>query len=333
MQAVRTAINNRLSNASITGIHPIQHGKNEVYRISVRDGPYDQLVMKIGTATPHRVVKEGSIIKSVATATSLSVPDVIETLSSENPDNPLENPYILMECVPGQTGEPRVSDLPWEIFERVCYEAGRNLGVLHQTFTFHGVGPLQPTEMGLRAPKPADEWPDMFREVIQSQLSSLENSRFGNLLPDIREYTDQAVTELRNHAPYESVFTHMDYRIENLKLRMDTHPVTVGILDWGGAAAAPPVYELAHTEAILLNRPQLTADQKATLRSRFYDGYTETGPLSAPPAGTPFRQYRLAARLRLMKNIGKEMRGLSKGTFDARAREHIRFVRNLIEDL
>jgi len=328
---VRTAIHERLTDVSIINIQPIQRGTNTVYRIGLSDGPYDQLIMKVGTATPRRVVHEASVMQSVATSTSLPVPDVIETFSEDAAENPLEAPYILMEFVPGRTYEIGVTDLPAETLERACFEAGRNLGMLHGTFTFDGVGPLESTETGLTAPGATKEWPALFRQVVQSQLSSLADSRFGNLLPEIKKYTDQAVAELRNQAPYEPVLTHMDYRVGNLKLRTNDCPVTVGILDWGGAAAAPPAYELAHTEEILLNRPELTPDRKATLRNRFYEGYTEVGPLSAPPAGEPFEQYRLPARLRLMKHIDEEMQGLPKGTYDARAREHIRFVRDLIE--
>jgi aminoglycoside phosphotransferase (APT) family kinase protein len=332
LDAVRTAIGNQLTDVSIIDIQSIQHGTNTVYRIGLSNGPRDQLIMKVGAAKPRRVVHEARIMQSIASSTNLPVPDVIETLGEDDTENPLENPYILMEFVPGQTYEIGVTNLPAEAFERACFEAGRNLGMLHRTFTFDGVGPLQPTETGLTAPDAIGKWPDVFGQVVQSLLASLEESRFDNLLPEIREYTDQAVAELRNHAPYEPVFTHMDYRIENLKLRTDDRPVTAAILDWEGAAAAPPAYELAHTEAVLIDRPELTPDRKATLRNRFYEGYTETGPLSAPPAGTPFRHYRLPARLRLMKNIDEEMGGLPKGTYDARARGHIRFVRNLIED-
>lgn len=330
---VQAAVAEVWPEASVTDVRPLQEGKNSAYRVAVRNAQADEVALKVGTATPRRISNEPGIIERVRAATDLPVPPVFGTVPGDDPGNPLGFPYFLVDYVPGRTFDPRSDDLAPSTVDRVCYEAGRNLGTLHSSFRFDGVGPLEPTDGELVPPLAVDEWPDVYRGVVRSQLEELDGSRFDDLLPAIEAYADRAADELRTTGAFEPVFTHMDYRLENVKLGTDDRPVTAAILDWGGAAAAPPAYELAHTERILLGRSRFDADGRTGARDRFYEGYAETG--GSPPDRSSdghYRHYRLPARLRVMKHLDGAVEDGPDPDVDARAREHARAVRSLVGD-
>jgi aminoglycoside phosphotransferase (APT) family kinase protein len=306
-------------------------GKNEVHRASLDGAPATDVVLKAGTATPERVGNESTILDRVASATDLPVPAVRATVGGSDPDNPLDVPYLLMDAVEGRGYERGSDDLQPSTFERVCYEAGRNLGTLHTWLTFDGAGPLQPAPGGLAPPEGDTGWPTVYRLVVESQLDELAGSGVDDRLPDVEAYVDRVTDELRDTTGRDPVFTHMDYRLENLRLRPEARPVTAGILDWGGAAAAPPAYELAHTERILLDWPGADPDRGAAVRERFYDGYTEVGGRQ-PRESCPerFRHYRLTAHLRALKHHARELQDDPRPTVEDRVDDHVRSVERLL---
>jgi len=94
----------------------------------------------------------------------------------------------------------------------------------------------------------------------------------------------------------------MDYRPANLVLAPAGSTVTRAVLDWAGAAAAPPAYEVAHAEALLSDWPHLDEGERARLRDRFRSGYGEGR--AVPDVPDP---YRVDAQLRLMKHLEIEV--------------------------
>lgn len=333
MDDIRAAITDIWPDASVTDVNPLPGGKNSVYELSVVDAPAEAVIVKAGTATPRRVTNEAAVINYVSSATSLPVPTVYETVLRDDPVNPRDVPFYLMDVVPGGTFDRGSDELSPETFERVCYEAGQALGELHTSLSFGGVGPLEPSERGLTPAMSVEDWPSMYRRVVRSQVDELQGTQFDDWLPDIRAYADRAVEDLRAGEPVTPVFTHMDYRLENLKLRPGRRPVTAGILDWGGAAAAPAAYELAHTEQILLDWPLADPDRRAAVRNRFYEGYSEAGGSRPQPSReTRYQHYQLSARLRVMKHLDVEMEDASQSAIDDRVREHVQAIRDHLGD-
>lgn len=314
---------------SVRSVERIERGKNAVYRVAPEEGGEPDAVVKVGTASSGRVAVEPAVMDRVRTATDLPVPDVPGR--SPGGDGPLDHPWFLAEWVPGRTPDLRSKDLQFETLARVCREAGRNLGALHAAFSLDGVGPLVEDGEDLAPPNPVEKWPTLFERVVRSQLEELSGSRFDDALPAVEEALADAVAAMERAPPPDPVLCHLDYRLGNLVVRSDDRPATAGILDWGGAAAAPPAYELAHTEGILLDWPRFDADRTTMLRNRFYEGYEECGG-GRPALGSEdtTRWYRLPARLRLMKHLDQEMAGRPDVAVDRRAHEHVAALEELL---
>ncbi|WP_327051803.1 phosphotransferase family protein [Halomicrococcus gelatinilyticus] len=103
--------------------------------------------------------------------------------------------------------------------------------------------------------------------------------------------------------------------------------VTNGVLDWETPIAATAEYELAVTEAILVDWPWVDDERDRRLRERLYEGYRAVRDLHRDEAFEKRRRlYRVAGRVRLMRHVEEEMMGRSEAAVDDRAAEHRAFL-------
>lgn len=332
---IREAVGAALPDADLSEVAPVEEGKNTVFVVTVEpdsapgpefdpDPDFDsatrELVLKVGDhhfaagcrAEPH-------LLELVAERTRIPVPEVVDTGEFE------VGPYFLAERVPGasQTADP--DSLAPEAFERVCAAAGHNLGALHDAFPADkwGMLGLEPGADELHFAREFADWPTYFEAWLTHNVERLEDTRFSDLRPELAERATEMADELRELGPFDPVLTHGDYRLDNLVVDPETGE-TNAVLDWATPVAATPVWEIAVTEAILVDRPAFDADRKRELTERLYEAYRRTTDRAL--AGEDFearrRRCRFGARLRLMVNLDEEMAGRPDAAVDARAREH-----------
>jgi aminoglycoside phosphotransferase (APT) family kinase protein len=287
---VRTAVADLLPDATVTDVSPIEAGKNAVYAVGL-DGR--ETVLKVGTASPDRVRAEPAIVAFVGEHTAIPVPTVVGAAD----DGPLGHPCYLAERVPRRTVPDRPEDLSVSLLERICTEGGRHLAELHALDSFDGVGPLVTDDGDLHVADPDAEWPQLLSRAMAAKVDAL-GDRFEDRADALRGYAASVDEALAGAGPFASAFVHMDYRPANLVLAPAGSTVTRAVLDWAGAAAAPPAYEVAHAEALLSDWPHLDEGERARLRDRFRSGYGEGR--AVPDVPDP---YRVDAQLRLMKHL------------------------------
>lgn len=335
---LREAVGAVLPDADLRDASAVERGKNAVYFVTLADGgERRELVLKVGDhhfAAGCRA--EPCMLERVARRTDVPVPGVVGT--GELGDDP----YFLAERVPGESVEADPEALAPETFERVCVEAGRNLGELHAAFPANGWGTLG-VDLGdaeVEFVREFDDWPSYFEAWATHNVERLEGTRFSDRRPALSTAAADAAAELRELGPFDPVLIHNDYRLGNLLLNLDadsaaTAPtgstpigtegpaVTNAVLDWATPVAATAEYELAVTDALLVDWPAFGKDRKRHLRERLYEGYRETNDLERDESFEARRRcYALATRLRLMVNLREEMVGRSESAVEARAREH-----------
>lgn len=329
---VREAITAVLPEVAVRDAAGVEEGKNTVYFVTSdasgggASADHPDLVLKVGThhfAAGCRA--EPYVLDAVAKRTGIPVPEVYGTGHLRG------DPYFLAEYVPGvnpATDSERLGPrcLAPETFERVCVEAGRNLGELHDALPADGWGMLgvERATGDLEFVREFPDWPSYCEAWLSSSVERLEETRFADLVPALEERATSAAAELREHGPFDPVVSHGDYRLGNLLLDPDAAPVTAAVIDWATPTAVPAVHDLAVTEAVLLDWPEFDADRQQSLREQFYDGYREVNArlLNRDGFEAHRRICRFGARLRLMVNLREEMTGRSEAAVDARAREH-----------
>lgn len=325
---VRRAVRGVLPDAELREASAVERGKNAVYDVTLRDGR--KLVLKVGDH--HSAVgcrAEPVVLERVAARTEIPVPTVVGTGELDG------SPYFLAERVAGESDGPEARRPPPVTLERVCFEAGRNLGELHAAFPADDWGLLGVREGGddLEFVREFPDWPTYYEAWVTHNAERLDGTRFAGLIPEVKAAAAEASDELREYGPFDPVVVHNDYRLENLVLSPDWTPdeavtsarsaVTNAVLDWAVPTAATAEYELATTEAILADR--LASDEGPTrrLRERLYEGYERANDLERGEAFDARRRlYRLGTRLRLMVHLREEAAGRPDVTVDARAREH-----------
>jgi aminoglycoside phosphotransferase (APT) family kinase protein len=331
--AIRSVVSAQFTGVSIDAIEAVEGGKNAVYRISLDGGPAEEIIVKAATATPNRVRSEAAAINHVEEQTEIPVPTVLGTVLPDDEENPLDVSWLLTESVPGESVGPK-DEIDQELFEQVAHEAGQYLGRLHAECTFEGVGPLQITEDGLDAALPEDQWADVYRQLVESQLDELEGTRFETLIPEVRTHLEEAAQQVRHEESAQPVMVHLDFRPANFRLLPGEPPVIEAVLDWGGVAAAPPAYELAQTERVLLDRFGLADENISAAKEQFYAGYEQVrGSRTAHTREMQRRFYDHPACLRLMKHFGRLMADEPAEVTEERAREHVRDVRGYLDGL
>lgn len=325
---LRRAVCDAHPDAELRDATAVERGRNSVYAVALRDGR--ELVLKVGDhhfadgcrAEPH-------VLERVAERTAVPVPTVVGT--GELGDRP----YFLAERAPGETVESEPERLAPATAERVCFEAGRNLGDIHAAFPADGWGLLgvERGGDGLGFAREFPDWPAYYEAWLTHNAERFEDARFADLVPDVKAVATEAADDLREHGPFDPVLVHNDYRLGNLLVSPDATPpedsadasdaVTNAVLDWAPPTAATAEYDLATTEALLVDRPGFGEGRTERLRERLYEGYRRTNDLERDEAFESRRRlYRLGTRLRLMVNLREETAGRADDAVDARAREH-----------
>ncbi|WP_132057201.1 phosphotransferase family protein [Halorussus amylolyticus] len=320
---LRDAVRDMLPAAELRDVRAVERGKNAVYVVTLSDGEESrELVLKVGTYHfPEGCRAEPFVLDRIASRTEIPVPEVVGL------GELADAPCFLAERVPGETFECDPEALAPETFERVCVEAGRNLGELHAALPADDWGLLgvEAGHQSLEFVRTFDDWPTYFEAWASHNVERLEGTRFSDLTPALDSRVADAAAELREYGPFDPVVTHYDYRLGNLLLNRDAsnRPVTNAVIDWATPTAATAESELAVTDALLVDWPAFGPDRKRHLRERLYEGYQETNDLERD-AGFEVRRrvYDFAARLRLMVNLDEEMAGRPETAVEARAREH-----------
>ncbi|WP_170977228.1 phosphotransferase family protein [Halorussus salinisoli] len=318
---VRAVVAADLPDAEVREVTPVEDGENSVYRI-VLSAEEDRrgLFLKVGDhhfaagcrAEPH-------LLDAVAERTEIPVPTVRATGHLDG------DPYFLADAVPGLNLHSGPEGLAPEVFERVCADGGRYLGDLHAAFPADGWGTLG-VERGaddLGYVREFSDWPTYFEAWLNHNVERLEDTRFADLRRELESHARILADELLEYGPFDPVLTHGDYRLGNLLVDPETG-ATNAVIDWATPTAVPAVHDLAVTEAILLDWPEVGEDRQRHLRERFYDAYRSVNPdvLDRQGFETHRRCCRFGARLRLMVNLDEEMAGRGQTAVDARAREH-----------
>ncbi|WP_162224126.1 phosphotransferase family protein [Halorussus salinus] len=326
---LREEVGAALPDADLREATPIEEGKNDAYLVVVeQEGDERELVLKVGDgdfADGYRA--EARVLSAVGERTAIPVPEVVGTGAFG------DDPSLLAERVPGANPACDPESLAPEAFERVCADAGRNLALLHETFPAGDCDLLPDDGWGMLAldsgadalhfAREFPDWPTYFEAWLTHNVERLADTRFEDLRPALADRAEEFTDQLRSLGPFESVLTHGDYRLGNLLVDPETG-ATRGVVDWATPTAAPPTWELAVTEAILIDWPALGDSRQDELRDRLYEEYRDESP--GLLGGEEFETHRLlcrfGARLRLMVNLGEEMAGRSESAVEARAREH-----------
>lgn len=312
---IQAAVTELRPDAPVTDITAIETGKNAVYVVSFTDR---DAILKVGTATPGRVKAEPAIIRFVRDRTSVPVPEVLQAA-----DDVLAYPCCLYNRVPGRTISDRSTDLSFDRLARLCEEAGQNLADLHSVSPFEACGVLTRSGDGIVVSGNGEAWPSVLRQVMTAKISEL-GERFAQYRDALRDYADSVDERCQRFAPFDPVLTHMDYRPANLVVDPAASRVTRAVLDWGGAAAAPASYEIAHAKALLTDWPGLTDSDRDALRKRFWAGYAPEGDqLDVPDV------YKVDARLRLMKHLDTEVSGRDSALIESRVESHLQSLQRL----
>ena len=345
---VTRAVGTVLSDATVVDARPADHGKNAVYFVTVAEPDRAEartVVLKVGTRFGgDAFLREPALLSLVDERTSIPVP----TVHGTDDGDVLGDPFFVAEAIPGETAAFSPGDLAPAAFERVCYEAGRNLAALHDAFDVAGVGPLTPGDDGgpddLAPDREFDDWPALFEAWLGQQVERLADTRFDDCVPALESFVERATERLSGalepEAGFEPVVTHGDYRLGNLRVDAaavmtddgETRDewagdVTNGVVDWETPIAATAEYELAVTEAILVDWPWVDDERDRRLRERLYEGYREEGELASGEAFEKRRRlYRVAGRVRLMRHVEEEMAGRAASAVDDRAAEHRTFL-------
>jgi Ser/Thr protein kinase RdoA (MazF antagonist) len=289
-EEIRTAATSLRPTATVEQIESVDPGKNTVYAVDYADR---EAILKIGTESPERVRAEPAIVEFVSARATLPVPTVIAS-----GEEALSAPYTLFERVTGKTVDDLSPGLSPATLEQVLTEAGHFLGRLHAATGFDGVGPLVPHEAGLEPETPNTEWQSLLGRVAKGKIDQL-GDLFDPYREALRNGIDRMLDDWSPPSRVDPVLAHMDYRPANLVLSPSEDQVTEAVLDWGGAAAAPAGYELAHVEALTRGFPHPASSD--TLRERFRGGYREAQEVDDVPDVPPV--YRVNAQLRLAKHL------------------------------
>ena len=365
---VTRAVGTVLPDATVVDARPADHGKNAVHFVTVEEPDRAEartVVLKVGTRFGRDAfLREPALLSLVDERTSIPVP----TVHGTDDGDVLGDPFFVAEAIPGETAAFSPGDLAPAAFERVCYEAGRNLAALHDAFDVAGVGPLTPgddggpddgrpddggPDAGIALDREFDDWPALFEAWLGQQVERLADTRFDDCVPALETFVERATERLSGalepEAGFEPVVTHGDYRLGNLRVdaaAFDTDgrettdewgggeptcewdgDVTNGVVDWETPIAATAEYELAVTEAILVDWPWVDDERDRRLRERLYEGYRTVRDLPRDEAFEKRRRlYRVAGRVRLMRHVEEEMAGRAASAVDDRAAEHRTFL-------
>lgn len=312
--------------------------------VQTPNGP-STTVLKATTAdhvSPETAFAEPRILEFIGRKTSIPVPTVFGYCDEHN-DYP--TPFYLMAHVEGENYEGRVSDLSKTARTEILHEAGRNLAELHTLGPLPRSGRIGVVD-GELAILDTDEFSshESFHERLlasyEGNLDSLatggyfanladDKNRFTDLVPPLRQYLQETIPKLP--APEPSTYSHEDYRYGNLLIEPTTGR-TQTVLDWGIFSSAPPAYNLANTEPLLLTPDVDSVEKTDELRQTFRRSYAERRPEWSFDDATLRRMevYRLTCRIDAMACLPLWHQDATPSERDERAAEHRDYVRQYI---
>jgi aminoglycoside phosphotransferase (APT) family kinase protein len=315
-EEIRAAATSIRPNAPVERVEKIDPGKNTVYAVAYADR---ETILKIGTGSPERVRAEPAIVEHVSTQTTVPVPTVVTS-----GEDALSTPYTLFERVGGKTVADLSPELSTDTLEQVMVEGGRHLGELHAATEFDSVGRLISHETALRPETPDTEWSSLLEQAMTAKIDQLGDA-FDPYRADLEAGIECVLADWTPPSRVDPVLAHMDYRPANLAFSPDEEPVTNAVLDWAGASAVPPAYELAHVEALTMGLPHTATGDR--FREQFRAGYCEARGVDTVPEIPTV--YRIDAQLRLSKHLELIADTRSDTSIDTVVAEHLDEFREL----
>lgn len=274
---------------SVESIERSPHGTDFVAILDVRTPDEERtVVLKATTADlvpPEIARSEPRLLEFIGRETDIPVPTVFG-YCDEHDEYPA--PFYLMSHTDGENYEDRVESLKPQARETVLREAGENLAELHMLGPLPGYGRIgvqndQLTVLDTDKHPQFDDFRDKLLTDCEETLDSLTHggyfpeladdpSRFADLVPDVREYVQEAIPELP--PPEPPTYNYWDYRYGNLLIDSETGEAQA-VLDWANLGAADPAYNLVKVELNLLT-PEVDGDNRTnTLREIFRKAYVE----------------------------------------------------------
>ncbi|WP_226021217.1 phosphotransferase family protein [Halomicrobium salinisoli] len=336
-QAIRGMVRYLEPSWEVAAIERADHGTDSVALLEVETPAGDRsVVLKAATAdhvSPERARTEPRLLTLVGRETGIPVPDVFGHCD-DHEEYPA--PFYLMARVDGENFENRADELSPRARERVFREAGEHLAELHDLGPLPRVGGVGVRDGELAVPEDGDHdgFHDWLLDSYEDTLDSLadggyfphlaeDRSRFADIVPDVRRYLRETVPELPDPGP--PTYCNKDYRYGNLLLDPETGEAQA-VLDWGNVMAAPPAFNLASTESLLLTPDVEGTDRTAELRDALRTAYADARDEWTFDEATEerLRVYRLACRLDAMACL--PLWYPDRDEREQRAADHRRFV-------
>ncbi|EMA36909.1 aminoglycoside phosphotransferase [Halococcus hamelinensis 100A6] len=327
---------------SVEAVTRAANGTDFVASVDVQtpDGPITT-VLKATTAdhvSSETALAEPCILEFIGRETSIPVPTVFG-YGDDHDEYP--TPFYLMSHVEGENYEGRIRDLPKTARMEIFREAGQNLAELHTLGPLPKSGRIGVVD-GELAILDTDEFPsyESFHGRLlasyEDNLDSLasgghfvdladDKTRFADLVPPLRQYLQETIPELPT--PESSTYSHEDYRYGNLLVEPTTGR-TQAVLDWGIFSSAPPAYNLANTESLLLTPDVDSSERTNELRQTLRRSYAERRPEWSFDDATlkQMEVYRLTCRIDAMACLPLWHQDATPSERDERAAEHRDFV-------
>nr|WP_303647581.1 phosphotransferase [Haloarchaeobius amylolyticus] len=262
-----------------------------VYHLSVdTETGTQRVVLKASPdGDSHGIDTEARLLRILDAHTSIPVPTVYGAVDTHDH---LSAPFYIMEHVPGRTVERTELDtVSLETLETVARTSGRYLAELHGLDAVDSYGFLtrnpETTLRGEQPPasfdqivvaEPESSWPVQVRNWADDALRKGRDTRFADLVPELRPVLDEHLDEL--DGTFEPVLCHIDNSLENVLHDPETGEVTA-MLDWAFTLAATPAYDLVLIEESL-NGGQWqfvpsAPDNAELIRNALLDGYSQAG--------------------------------------------------------
>lgn len=344
--AVRGMVRDLRPEWTVRRIDRIDEGTDFVADLGVdtRDGER-RVVLKATTAdlVAPPIARAEPRLLALAGETDVPVP----TVRGHRDDHPeFPAPYYLLDHVGGENLEDDHERLSRAARERLVRDAGRHLAALHELGPLPAVGNLGVADGELTVLDTADHprYGDFRGWLLDAVAETLDTFDAGGFFPDLADDPERfadlaapveerlraAVPDLP--APDPPTYCHRDYRYGNLLVDPETGE-THAVLDWANLLAADPVYNLATTEALLLD-PDREDEPTADLRGAFREAYAEARPGFAVDDSVRerLRVYRLTCRLGAMACLPLWHRDATPAERDRRAAEHRERVRAYLDE-
>jgi len=347
-EAVRGMVRDLQPNWRVDTIDPIEYGLDyvAVLKVETPDGNCEA-VLKAATADhsdPATVRAEPRLFELFGRDTDVPVPTV-HGYRDHHEDYPA--PFSLTEYVAGENYEGAVGNLDTAVRERTLRDAGRYLAPLHERGSYDRAGRIGVRDGEMRVldgdgHTATDAFHDWLLAAAEHTLDCLadggyfsemadDRERFADLVPDLRSSLADAIPDLSD--PERLTYCHKDYRYGNFLVDPETGAIQA-VLDWGIVVAAPPSFNLASAESLLLSPDADPPARTAALRETFRSAYADARDDWTFDESTRerMRLYRLTCRLDAMACLPLWHEDATPAERDERAAEHRAFVAEYLDE-